>query len=183
MQWMFWVIRFLMCCLSWSIIGCSFYMQCCSAGVERAAPNLEGFVYRMFLQLIHLSELNSRVLCVLTAGHQVCLFVLFLHPCRGQSFFLFRGGFLLISDQIWPTIGLLCWRHSCASLVSGTGSPHSVSVPRIASPCLTFMTTHILKLTNTRDKEKRGVENKLASGYLHPYYLCTINTSLFRLVL
>lgn len=81
---------FIMSCLSHSIICSSFYMQPCSAGLGRTAPDLDGVVYRMFLQLIHLSELNSRALCVLTTGHQVCLFVFIPPSIRGPVFLSVR---------------------------------------------------------------------------------------------
>ena len=61
----------------------------------------------------------------------------FIHPKVSLSFF-FGCWFMLISDQIRPTIGLLYQRHSYALLLTGTGSPCCASVcawhqpPRVA---------------------------------------------------
>lgn len=63
----------------------------------------------------------------------------------GFSVFLFGCRFLAdFRSDPRPTIGLLCQRHSCTSLVSGTGNP------RHHLPSVAFITTHTLKLTDTR---------------------------------
>lgn len=71
--------------VAYCALSSSFNMYCSSAGLE---PNLDGFVYRTSSELIHLSELDSRTLCVLTAGLQVCLFV-FIPPSIQESGCLF----------------------------------------------------------------------------------------------
>lgn len=64
-------------------------------------------------------------------------------------FLFFSFFFLLFSDQIRATIGLLCQRHSCVSLVSGTGSPCCASAHTWHHlPSLAFIMADEHKLTN-----------------------------------
>lgn len=116
------------------------------------------------LLLIHLSEICPQVLWVLTVGHQVCpsSFIcssiqksLWVFLCL-LFFFFSHFLFLLFSDQIRPTIGLLCQRHSCASLVTGTGSPCCASAYTWHHrPSLAFIMADEHKLINMYDKFKQ----------------------------
>lgn len=85
----------------------------------------------------------------------------FIHPRVTLDFSLLAVFFsifffLLFSDQIRPTIGLLCQRHSCASLVTGTGSPCCASAYTWHhQPSLAFNMADEYKLINMCDKFKQ----------------------------
>lgn len=64
--------------------------------------------------------------------------------------------FFLMSDHIWPTIGLLSQRHSSPSLVTGTGMLDCCAlVPHVASlTSLAFIMKYVHGLMDTHDKEE-----------------------------
>lgn len=113
------------------------------------------FVYSVFQQLNHLSELHSLAHFVPSAGQPLACLSLFLHQCRVFPFFFSNFClFFWLQIRYDPTIGLLSQRYPSASVESGKWNtrllclqPHRWHhLPAAAAFIMTF--AH----TNSRDK-------------------------------
>lgn len=145
---------------------CSFIIYCCYADLERAAAKRDGFVSRMFLQLIHVSRLSG-TLCshARSPGLSVCLHSS-IHSRVSLFFYSVVGfpDFRSDMSQNRPFVSEVFLRVTVSGTVLIALQSHRWHGP----PSLACVMTQEHKLTELCDKEKEVYKTNLV---VSPYFM------------